>query len=125
VALLWVPTLGGAPARAPGGCVFEEQVGVGVHNARVSEKYRCWVYSRGHLVQFYPPRTPPVLAQERSINVSRLAQPAVFAAPCLVAARAHAHTRALNARARVLRPRAKAATAETHALSTDRLSNTR
>jgi hypothetical protein len=34
VALLWVPTLGGAPARAPGGCVFEEQVGVGVHNAR-------------------------------------------------------------------------------------------
>ena len=37
VALLWVPTLGGAPARAPGGCVFEEQVGVGVHNARVSE----------------------------------------------------------------------------------------
>ena len=37
VALLWVPTLGGAPARAPGGCVFKEQVGVGVHNARVSE----------------------------------------------------------------------------------------
>ena len=37
VALLWVPTLGGAPARAPGGCVFEEQVGVGMHNARVSE----------------------------------------------------------------------------------------
>jgi hypothetical protein len=37
VALLWVLTLGGAPARAPGGCVFEEQVGVGVHNARVSE----------------------------------------------------------------------------------------
>ena len=32
-ALLWVPTLGGAPARAPGGYVFEEQVGVGVHNA--------------------------------------------------------------------------------------------
>ena len=29
--------MGGAPARAPGGCVFEEQVGVGVHNARVSE----------------------------------------------------------------------------------------
>ena len=42
VALLWVPTLEGAPARAPGGCVFEEQVGVGVHNARVSEKYRCF-----------------------------------------------------------------------------------
>ena len=34
VALLWVPTLGGAPARAPGGCVFEEQVGVGVRYAR-------------------------------------------------------------------------------------------
>jgi hypothetical protein len=29
VALLWVPALGGAPARAPGGCVFEERVGVG------------------------------------------------------------------------------------------------
>ena len=27
--MLWGPTLGGAPARAPGGCVFEEQVGVG------------------------------------------------------------------------------------------------
>ena len=37
MALLWVPALGGALARAPGGCVFEEQVGVGVHNARVSE----------------------------------------------------------------------------------------
>ena len=37
VALLWVPALGGAPARAPGGCVFEEQVDVRVHNARVSE----------------------------------------------------------------------------------------
>ena len=37
VALLWVPALGGAPARAPGGCVFEERVGVGVHNARVSD----------------------------------------------------------------------------------------
>ena len=34
--------MGGAPARAPGGFVFEEQVGVGVHNARVSEKYRCF-----------------------------------------------------------------------------------
>ena len=52
--MLWVPTFGGAPARAPGGCVFEEQVGVGVHNARVSEKYRCWVYSRGNLMEFYP-----------------------------------------------------------------------
>ena len=31
VALLWVPTLGGGPARAPGGCVFEEQVGVGLN----------------------------------------------------------------------------------------------
>ena len=38
MALLWVPTLEGAPARAPGGCVFEEQVGVGVHNSRVSER---------------------------------------------------------------------------------------
>ena len=37
VALLWVPTLGGAPARASGGFVSEDQVGVGVHNARVSE----------------------------------------------------------------------------------------
>ena len=33
VALLWVPTLGGAPARAPGGCVFEERVGMGGRNA--------------------------------------------------------------------------------------------
>ena len=37
VALLWVPTLECAPARAPGVCVFEERVGVGVHNSRVSE----------------------------------------------------------------------------------------
>ena len=37
VALLWVPALGGAPAKAPGGFVFEEQMGVGVHNTRVSE----------------------------------------------------------------------------------------
>ena len=37
VALLWMPTLGGAPARAPGGFVFEERVGVGVHNSRISE----------------------------------------------------------------------------------------
>jgi len=29
VALLWVPAFLGAPARAPGGCVFEEMVGVG------------------------------------------------------------------------------------------------
>ena len=37
VALLWVPTLGSAPARTVGRCVFEERVGVGVHNARVAE----------------------------------------------------------------------------------------
>lgn len=30
VALLWVPTFGGAPVRARGGCVFEERLGVGV-----------------------------------------------------------------------------------------------
>ena len=54
VALLWVPALGGAPARAPGGCVFEEQVGVGVHNARVSEKHRCLMYSGGREVEFLP-----------------------------------------------------------------------
>ena len=45
VALLWVPTLGGAPARAPGGCVFEERVGVGVHNAQKSvQGGGGWVY---------------------------------------------------------------------------------
>ena len=33
LALLWVPTLGGAPARASGGCVFEERVGLGGRNA--------------------------------------------------------------------------------------------
>ncbi len=33
VTSLLVTTLGGAPARAPGGCVFEEQVGAGVQNA--------------------------------------------------------------------------------------------
>ena len=43
VALLWLLTFGGAPARAPGRCVFEEQVGVGVHNARVSESTDVWV----------------------------------------------------------------------------------
>ena len=38
-------------------------------------------------------------------------------AQCLLAARVHAHARALNARAHVLRPRAKAASAETHVLA--------
>ena len=44
--MLWVPTLGGAPARAPGGCDFEERVGVDVHNARVSETTNAWVYKQ-------------------------------------------------------------------------------
>ena len=56
VALLWVTTLGGAPARAPEGYVFEEQVGVGVlaatvgvNNARVSESTDDWVYKQACL----------------------------------------------------------------------------
>ena len=36
-ALLRVPTSGDAPARAPGGCVFEQRLGVGGRNARKSE----------------------------------------------------------------------------------------
>ena len=79
-----------------------------------------WSFTRRE-PRLYSPKTDHLVKNK----CERLAQPAVFAAPCLVAARAHAHTRALNARAHVLRPRAKAASAETHALSTDRLSKTR
>ena len=53
VALLWVPTLLDAPARAPGGCVFEKRVGVDVHNARVSESTNDLRYmSRGRFDDF-------------------------------------------------------------------------
>jgi len=38
--------LGMRPGRAPGGFVFEEQVGVGVHNARASESTDVWVYKQ-------------------------------------------------------------------------------
>ena len=61
VALLWVLTLGGAPARAPGGCVFEEQVGVGVYNARVSESTDVWVYSNlVRSLEFFPRSKVPL-----------------------------------------------------------------
>ena len=83
------------------------------------------VYSRGRDVEFYPRSKLPlplVTVACTSFTVStpsrRVCRPVLARCP------RPCHARALNARAHVLRPRAKAASAEPHALSNDCLSKT-